>query len=114
MTSSFKLFENFMYKILYDEKIEAYVIAAYFWTRLVDEYKRKYSLVTANRCLIDNDSAMKLLTQIIHLRKFLPPSQDFIKELWENSTNDFRESWSSAPDEVLLLSNLLSNRLQMK
>jgi len=112
MATSFARFDSFMSKILYDSKIEPSIIATYFWSRLTEEYKRKYRIVTAERCLINNENALKLFTQLVHLRKFLPIG-DFAKEIWENATQDFRVSWDSVPDEILLLTNLFGNQLNL-
>jgi len=112
MTTGFARFDSFMSKILYDSQIEPSVIATYFWSRLTDEYKRKYRIVTAERCLINNENALKLFTQLVHLRKFLPCA-DFAKELWENAINDFRLSWNCVSDEILLLTNLFDRQLKL-
>jgi len=108
------LFEDFMRKIFCEYNLDATVIASYFWSRMNEDYKRKYRIVASDQCNLNNASAIKLFVQIFQLRKLLPFSAEFVKELWENAKSDFRLSWAAVPEEeMMVLTNLFSTRLNL-
>jgi len=107
-------FEDLMRKVLCEDNIDANLIASYFWPRMNEDYKRKYRIVASDECNLNNTSAIKLFVQVFQLRKLLPFSAEFVKELWENAKSDFRLSWAAVPEEeITILTNLFSTRLSL-
>jgi len=68
-----------------------------------DNYKRMCKLVTAaaEHNKLSENRAMQLFTQNIHLNKLLLNNNNFLQEIWENTTEEFKATWVTTKDEEI-------------